>query len=132
MLLPLAAALAALLGSVGVGQAQTAVSLIEVMGGGISIGFEGERALGIETAASAGAAYDGWLVTEVELRIRPDDPTGVIRTATPPGLAICESDDDGDPDGTCYPLIAPGAVEIPTAMTTGQEVAYATPVPGTS
>ena len=129
LLLTLAAALALLLPG-GVGQAQTAASLIEVQGGGIRIGFEGERALGIETAASAGAAYDGWLVTEVELRIRPDDPTGVIRTATPPGLAICESDADGNPDGTCYPLIAPGAVEIPTAMTTGQEVAYATPGSG--
>ena len=129
LLLPLAAALAALLGSVGVGQAQTAVSLIEVMGGGISIGFEGERVLGIETAASAGAAYDGWLVTEVELRIRPDDPTGVIRTATPPGLAICESDDDGDPDGTCYPLIAPGTVQVPAGMS-AQEVTYTAPGSG--
>ena len=130
---PLAAALAALLlGGVGVGRAQTAVSLIEVEGGGTSIGFDGERALGIATAASAGTGNDGWLVTEVELRIRPDDGTGTDRTATPPGLAICESDADGDPDGTCYPLIAPGAVEIPVATTTGQEVAYATPGSGTS
>ena len=131
LLLALAAALAALLlGGVGVGQAQTAVSLIEVEGGGTQIGFGGERASPIETAASAGAAYDGWVVTEVELRIRPDDGTGAIRTATPPGLAICESDPEGDPLETCYRLIAPGAVEIPTAMTTGQEVAYATPAYG--
>ena len=129
LLLALAAALAALLPG-GVGQAQTAVSLIEVEGGGIRIGFEGERALGIETAASAGPAYDGWVVTEVELRIRPDDATGAIRTATPPGLAICESDADGNPLDTCYPLTAPGAVQVPTAMTTGQEVAYATPAYG--
>ena len=98
LLLTLAAALAALLlGSVGVGQAQTAASLIEVEGGGTQIGFEGERALGFATAASAGTGYDGWVVTEVELRIRPDDGTGAIRTATPPGLALCESDADGDP-----------------------------------
>ena len=129
LLLPLAAALAALLPG-GVGQAQTAVSLIEVQGGGIQISIGGERASAIETAASAGAAYDGWVVTEVELRIRPDDGTGTIRTATPPALAICESDPEGDPLETCYPLIAPGAVEIPTAMTTGQEVAYATPAYG--
>ena len=64
------------------------------------------------------------MVTEVELRIRPDDGTGAIRTATPPGLAICEADSDGDPNGTCYPLIAPGAVQIPAGTTTGQEVTY--------
>ena len=46
------------------------------------------------------------------------------------GLRICESDPEGDPLETCYRLIAPGAVEIPTAMTTGQEVAYATPAYG--
>ena len=70
LLLTLAAALAVLLvGNVDVGQAQTAVSLIEVEGGGTQIGFGGERASPIETAASAGAAYDGWVVTEVELRI---------------------------------------------------------------
>ena len=129
LLLTLAAALALLLPG-GVGQAQTAASLVEVEGGGTQIAFDGERALGIATAASAGTGNDGWLVTEVELRIRPDDGTGTDRTATPPGLAICESDADGDPDGTCYPLIAPGAVEIPTAMTTGQEVTYATPGSG--
>ena len=98
LLLALAAALAALLlGSVGVGQAQTAVSLIEVQGGGTQISIRGERASPIETAASAGAAYDGWVVTEVELRIMPDFRTGADRTATPPGLAICESDADGSP-----------------------------------
>ena len=127
-LLALAAALAALLlGGVGVGQAQTAVSLIEVMGGGRSIGFEGERALGIATAASAGTGFDGWVVTEVELRIRPDDGTGAIRTATPPGLAICESDADGDPSGTCFHLTAPRRVQIPAGTTTGQEVTYTAP-----
>ena len=131
LLLALTAALAAvLLGGVGVGRAQTAVSLVEVEGGGTQIAFDGERALGIATAASAGTGNDGWLVTEVELRIRPDAGTGTDRTATPPGLAICESDADGDPDGTCYPLIAPGAVEIPVATTTGQEVTYATPGSG--
>ena len=129
LLLALTAALAALLPG-GVGQAQTAASLIEVEGGGTQIAFDGERALGIATAASAGTGNDGWVVTEVELRIRPDDGTGTIRTATPPGLAICESDDDGDPDGTCYPLIAPGAVQIPVGTTTGQEVTYATPGSG--
>ena len=128
LLLALAAALAALLlGGVGVGQAQTAVSLIEVEGGGTQIGFEGERALGIETAASAGAGFDGWVVTEVELRIRPDDGTGAIRTATPPGLAICESDNDGDPSGTCFHLTAPRRVQIPAGTTTGQEVTYTAP-----
>ena len=96
LLLTLAAALAALLlGGVGVGHAQTAASLIEVEGGGTQIGFEGERALGFRTAASAGTGFDGWLVTEVELRIRPDDGTGTIRTATPPGLAICEATSTG-------------------------------------
>ena len=127
LLLTLAAALAALLlGSVGVGQAQTAASLIEVEGGGTQIGFEGERALGFRTGASAGTGNDGWVVTEVELRIRPDDGTGTIRTATPPGLALCEATSSGDPDpnGTCYPLIAPGAVQIPVGTTTGQEVTY--------
>ena len=128
LLLALAAALAALLlGSVGVGQAQTAVSLIEVQGGGIPISIGGERASPIETAASAGAAYDGWVVTEVELRIRPDDGTGAIRTATPPGLAICEADSDGDPSGTCFHLTAPGRVQIPAGTTTGQEVTYTAP-----
>ena len=131
LLLTLAAALAGLLlGGVGVGQAQTAASLIEVEGGGTQIGFEGERALGIATAASAGTGYDGWLVTEVELRIRPDDGTGAIRTATPPGLAICEADSDGDPSGTCFHLTAPRRVQIPTAMTTGQEVTYTAPAYG--
>ena len=92
LLLALAAALTALLlGNVGVGQAQTAASLIEVEGGGTQIGFEGERALGFRTAMSAGTGFNGWLVTEVELRIRPDDVTGTIRTATPPGLALCEA-----------------------------------------
>ena len=129
LLLTLAAALAALLPG-GVGQAQTAASLIEVQGGGTKIGFEGERALGIITAASAGTGNDGWVVTEVTLRIRPDDGTGANRTATPPGLAICESDNQGDPNGTCYALIAPGAVQIPTAMTTGQEVTYTAPGSG--
>ena len=127
LLLTLATALAALLlGNVGVGQAQTAASLIEVEGGGTQIGFEGERALGFRTAASAGTGFDGWLVTEVELRIRPDDGTGTIRTATPPGLAICEATSSGDPhpNGTCYPLTAPTTVQIPTGMTTGQEVTY--------
>ena len=108
------------------GQAQTAVSLIEVEGGGTRIGFEGERALGFRTAASAGTGFDGWLVTEVELRIRPDDATGTIRTATPPGLALCEATGSGDPhpNGTCFPLTAPATVQIPTGMTTGQEVTY--------
>ena len=127
LLLALAAALAGLLlGSVGVGQAQTAASLIEVEGGGTRIGFEGERALGFRTAASAGTGFDGWLVTEVELRIRPDDATGTIRTATPPGLALCEATSSGDPhpNGTCFPLTAPATVQIPTGMTTGQEVTY--------
>ena len=127
LLLTLAAALAVLLvGNVDVGQAQTAASLIEVEGGGSQIGFEGERALGFRTAASAGTGFDGWLVTEVELRIRPDDGTGTIRTATPPGLAICEATSSGDPhpNGTCYPLTAPATVQIPTGMTTGQEVTY--------
>ena len=62
VLLALAAALAVLLGNMGVGQAQTAASLIEVQGGGTQIGFDGERALGIVTGASAGAGYDGWVV----------------------------------------------------------------------
>ena len=127
LLLALAAALAGLLlGSVGVGQAQTAASLIEVEGGGTRIGFEGERALGFRTAASAGTGFNGWLVTEVELRIRPDDGTGTIRTATPPGLALCEATSSGDPhpNGTCFPLTAPATVQIPTGMTTGQEVTY--------
>ena len=93
LLLTLATALAALLlGNVGVGQAQTAASLIEVEGGGTQIGFEGERALGFRTAASAGTSFDGWLVTEVELRIRPDDGTGTIRTATPPGACDMRGD----------------------------------------
>ncbi len=127
LLLTLAAAL--LLSSVGVGQAQTSQSLIEVEGGGTQIGFDGERALGFRTAASVGTGYDGWVVTEVELRIRPDDGTGVIRTATPPGLAICEATSSGDPDpnGTCYPLRAPGRVQIPAGMTTGQEVTFRAP-----
>ena len=62
LLLALAAALTALLlGNVGVGQAQTAASLIEVEGGGTQIGFEGERALGFATATSAGTAMTaGW------------------------------------------------------------------------
>ena len=62
LLLTLAAALAALLlGSVGVGQAQTAASLIEVMGGGTQIGFEGERALGFATTHRLGPAMTaGW------------------------------------------------------------------------
>ena len=127
LLLTLAAALAALLlSSVGGGGAVTADTLIEVDGGGTRIGFEGERALGFRTAASAGTGFDGWLVTEVELRIRPDDVTGTIRTATPPGLAICEATSSGDPhpNGTCYPLTAPATVQIPTGMTTGQEVTY--------
>ena len=58
----------------------------------LAAAFDGEMALGFVTAASPGAAYDGWVVTEVELRIKPDDGTGANRTATPPGLAICESD----------------------------------------
>ncbi len=127
VLLALAAALAVLLvGNVDVGQAQTAASLIEVQGGGTQIHFEGERALGFRTAASAGTGNDGWVVTEVELRIRPDDGTGANRTATPPGLAICEATNSGDPDpnGTCFPLTAPGTVQVPTAMTNGQEVTY--------
>ena len=63
VLLALAAALAVLLvGNVDVGQAQTAASLIEVQGGGTQIGFEGERALGIVTGASAGTGFDGWAV----------------------------------------------------------------------
>ncbi len=127
LLLALAAALTALLlGNVGVGQAQTAASLIEVEGGGTQIGFEGERALGFRTAMSAGTGFNGWLVTEVELRIRPDDVTGTIRTATPPGLALCEATSSGDPhpNGTCFPLTAPATVQIPTGMTTGQEVTY--------
>ena len=130
LLLTLAAALAALLlGSVGVGQAQTAISLIEVEGGGEQIGFEGERALGFKTDASAGTGYDGWVVTEVELRIRPDDGTGAIRTATPPGLALCEATSSGDPDpnGTCFHLTAPRRVQIPAGTTTGQEVTYTAP-----
>ena len=50
VLLPaLTAALAALLPG-GVGQAQTGASLIEVEGGGTQIAFDGERALGFETA----------------------------------------------------------------------------------
>ena len=131
LLLALAAALSGLLlGSVGVGQAQTAASLIEVQGGGTPDRLRvASGRLGIETAASAGAAYDGWVVTEVELRIRPDDGTGTIRTATPPGLAICESDADGNPLETCYPLTAPSAVEIPAGMT-GQEVTYTAPGSG--
>ena len=127
VLLALAAALAVLLvGNVDVGQAQTAASLIEVQGGGTQIHFEGERALGFRTAASAGTGNDGWVVTEVELRIRPDDGTGANRTATPPGLEICEATNSGDPDpnGTCFPLTAPGTVQVPTAMTNGQEVTY--------
>ena len=127
VLLALAAALAVLLvGNVDVGQAQTAASLIEVEGGGTQIGFDGERALGFRTAASAGTGNDGWVVTEVELRIRPDDGTGANRTATPPGLEICEATNSGDPDpnGTCFPLTAPGTVQVPTAMTNGQEVTY--------
>ena len=127
LLLTLAAALAALLlSSVGGGGAVTAEPLIEVAGGGTQIGFEGERALGFATAASVGTGYDGWVVTEVELRIRPDDGTGTIRTATPPGLAICEATSSGDPhpNRTCYPLTAPATVQIPTGMTTGQEVTY--------
>ena len=133
LLLTLAAALAALLlSSVGGGGAVTAESLIEVEGGGTQIHFEGERALGFRTAASAGTGYDGWVVTKVELRIRPDDGTGAIRTATPPGLAICEATSNGDPDpnGTCYPLRAPGRVQIPAGMTNGQEVTYRAPGPG--
>ena len=130
LLLTLAAALAALLlGSVGVGQAQTAASLIEVQGGETQIGFEGQGALGFVTAASAGDGFDGWVVTEVELRIRPDDGTGTIQTATSPGLAICESA-DVDPTGMCYPLTAPGTVDIPAAMTNGQEVTYTAPGSG--
>ena len=130
LLLTLAAALAALLlGSVGVGQAQTAASLIEVEGGGTQIGFEGERALGFRTGASAGTGNDGWVVTEVELRIRPDDGTGAIRTATPQGLALCEAISSGDPDpnGTCFHLTAPRRVQIPAGTTTGQEVTYTAP-----
>ena len=129
MLLALIAAFALLLfGDGGVGRAQTAIALIEVEGGGDSIGFEGERALGFKSAASAGTGYDGWVVTRVELRIKPD--VGTSRTATPPGLAICEADSDGDPTGTCYPLRAPGRVQIPAAMTNGQEVRYRAPGPG--
>ena len=130
LLLTLAAVLAALLlGSVGVGQAQTATTLIEVEGGGEQIGFEGERALGFRTGTSAGTGYDGWVVTEVELRIRPDDGTGAIRTATPPGLALCEATSSGDPDpnGTCFHLTAPRRVQIPAGTTTGQEVTYTAP-----
>ena len=113
----------------GVGQAQTAVSLIEVEGGGSQIGFEGERALGFRTAASAGTGFDGWVVTEVELRIRPDDGSATNQMATPPGLAICEATSSGDPapNGTCFPLTAPGRVDIPAAMTNGQEVTYTAP-----
>ena len=131
VLLALIATFALLLsGDGGVAHAQTAISLLEVEGGGIQIAFEGERALGFQTVASAGTGNDGWLVTGVELRIRPDDGTGADRTATPPGLAICEADGSGDPAGTCYPLIAPGAVEIPAGTTNGQEVAYSTPGSG--
>ena len=132
LLFALAAALALLFGSVNLGQAQIAASLLEVMGGGTEIGFDGERALGFATATSAGTGYDGWVVTKVELRIRPDDGTGPIRTATPPGLAICEATSSGDPDpnGTCYPLRAPGRVQIPAGITNGQEVTYRAPGPG--
>ena len=132
LLFALAAALALLFGSVNLGQAQIAASLLEVMGGGTQIGFDGERALGFATATSAGTGYDGWVVTKVELRIRPDDGTGTIRTATPPGLAICEATSSGDPDpnGTCYPLRAPGRVQIPAGITNGQEVTYRAPGPG--
>ena len=133
LLLTLAAALAALLlSSVGGGRAVTAETLIEVEGGGTGFAFEGERALGFRTAASAGTGYDGWVVTKVELRIKPDDAMDASRTATPPGLAICEATSSGDPDpnGTCYPLRAPGRVQVPAAMTNGQEVTYRAPGPG--
>ena len=65
LLLALAAALAALLGGVGVGQARTAVSLIEVEGGGIRIGFDGERALHFteRTAAPMRKVFITWMTT---------------------------------------------------------------------
>ena len=131
LLLALIATFALLLsGDGGVARAQTAITLIEVQGGGIQIHFAGERALGIQTASSAGTGYDGWVVTEVELRIRADDGNSGTGTATPPGLAICEADSDGDPTETCYPLTAPAAVQIPAGNTTGQVVRYTAPGAG--
>ena len=87
MLLALIAAFALLLfGDGGVGRAQTAIALIEVQGGGAAFGFAGERALGFRSAASVGTGYDGWVVTRVELRIKPDVATDRAGPRHRPGL----------------------------------------------
>ena len=132
LLLALAAALTLLLGGEEARQAQAqelvvgaprGTPLLEVEGGGSRVFFVGERALGFLTGYLYPDAVDGWLVTEVRLRIRPDDGTGTDPTATPPGLAICDARSNGEPDDGCLSLNPPPSGPVPDGAT-WWEVAY--------